>query len=249
MKITDEVYLVGSGQAGFSMTDNWDCNVYLVHVDGELALIDAGAGMGVSQILDNIKSHGFDPAQIKYVFITHCHADHGGGAVPIKDSVKGVFVLPEASAEALRTANEHPLGLDVARADGVYPPDYFLKPFTPDMKVQTVKDGDTFTLGSAKITAIHFPGHSVDSTCYLVKTKSKKYLFSGDTIYVQGVIGLLNCIGSELGPYRENVHKLAGLDVDCLMPGHYTFTFNNGQRHIDTVVENFKRLWPPKNLF
>ena len=249
MKLTDEVYLVGSGFAGFSMTDDWDCNVYLLNVDGETALIDVGAGMGVPSILDNIESYGIDVRRMKYLFLTHCHSDHGGGATVISGSFKGTYLLPEANGEDLRTANESPLGLDVARADGIYPEDYFLKPFTDDMKCQFVKDGDTFSLGSATISAIHVPGHSRDSTCYLMKAKDKTYLFSGDAIFVRGVISLLNCVGSELGSYRKSVPKLAGLEVDCLMPGHYTFTLNNGQRHIDTVIENFNRLWPPPNLF
>jgi len=249
MKITDEVYMVGSGGAGFCMTNDWDCNIFLLNVDGETALVDAGSGMGTKEIIKNIRTFGFDPAQLKYLFITHCHADHAGGAESLKDAFKGIYLLPEANAEALRTADEPPLGLDVARADGVYPADYFLKPFTPDMQYQLVNDGDTFPLGSSEVRSIHFPGHSIDSTCYLLKTKLKTYLFSGDSVFVEGKISLLNCVGSDLTQYRENAHKLAGLEVDSLLPGHFTFTFNNGQRHIDTMIENFKTLFPPKNLF
>ncbi len=249
MQITDEVHLVGSGNAGFSMTDDWDCNIYLIKVGNESALIDAGAGMGTAAVLENIRRSGVDPGELKYVFLTHCHSDHGGGAVSLSTAFQGTYIIPEAMSESLRNADEAPLGLDVARADGVYPAEYRLKPFTGSMQYVNVKDGDTFPLGAFAIKAIHFPGHSIDSTCYLLKTDAKTYLFTGDTIFVQGVIGLLNCVGSELGPYRENIHKLENLNVDCLLPGHYTFTFNNGQRHIEMVRNNFRHLWPPKNLF
>ena len=249
MQITEEVSLVGSGNAGFCMTDDWDCNVYLIQSGGESALIDAGAGMGTDAILENIRRCGVDPGSLKYILLTHCHSDHAGGAVTLSSVFRGTYLIPEAMSESLRIADEAPIGLDVARADGVYPPDYRIEPFTSDMKYRNVRDGDTFPLGAFHIRSIHLPGHSTDSTCYLFRTKLKTYLFSGDAIFVPGVISLLNCVGSELGPYRANIHKLENLNVDCLLPGHYTFTFNNGQRHIETVRNNFRRLWPPRNLF
>jgi len=55
LKICPQVYQVG----GANLSHPDDCCVYLLESDGELALIDAGAGQGSEAILENIKSCGF----------------------------------------------------------------------------------------------------------------------------------------------------------------------------------------------
>jgi hypothetical protein len=37
--------------------------------------------------------------------------------------------------------------------------------------------------------------------------------------------------------YRADLHKLTGLAVDGLFPGHGLFTLCGGQRHLDCAVE------------
>ncbi|PYV00368.1 MAG: Zn-dependent hydrolase, partial [Acidobacteria bacterium] len=41
----------------------------------EMALIDAGVGLEVERIVANIHADGFDPDKLKYVLLTHAHAD------------------------------------------------------------------------------------------------------------------------------------------------------------------------------
>ena len=84
MKLTDRIYLVGSGAVGFGMTDPFDCHVYLLDGGGELALIDVGAGMGAEAIVENVRREGFDPARIRHVVLTHAHGDHAGGAARMR---------------------------------------------------------------------------------------------------------------------------------------------------------------------
>lgn len=51
------------------------------------------------------------------------------------------------------------------------------------------KDGEIFELGNVKIKAIHTPGHTLESTCYLLSDeKNNPYcLFTGDTLFVGDV--------------------------------------------------------------
>ncbi len=51
------------------------------------------------------------------------------------------------------------------------------------------KDGETFKLGTLSIEAIHTPGHTLESTCYLLKDEHGKphALFSGDTLFIGDV--------------------------------------------------------------
>lgn len=57
MKITDNIFLVGSSQIGLSHSS--DCSVYLIDGGNELALIDAGVGIEIEKIFANIKEDSF----------------------------------------------------------------------------------------------------------------------------------------------------------------------------------------------
>ena len=55
--------------------------------------------------------------------------------------------------------------------------------------VHVAKDGEVFTLGNIKIEVLHTPGHTLESSCYLLKEESGKdhALFTGDTLFVGDV--------------------------------------------------------------
>lgn len=58
-----------------------------------------------------------------------------------------------------------------------------------DYPKHLAKDGEVFQLGKVSLTAIHTPGHTPESTSYLLKDeKGKEYaLFSGDTLFIGDV--------------------------------------------------------------
>lgn len=51
-------------------------------------------------------------------------------------------------------------------------------PFTP------VRDGDVLAIGAAHLEVMHTPGHTPESSCYLLDGKA---LFTGDTLFLAGV--------------------------------------------------------------
>ncbi|HUS01391.1 MAG TPA: MBL fold metallo-hydrolase [Chitinophagaceae bacterium] len=55
--------------------------------------------------------------------------------------------------------------------------------------VQVAKDGESFSIGDITIQAIHTPGHTLESTCYLLKDENEKpyCIFTGDTLFVGDV--------------------------------------------------------------
>ena len=58
-----------------------------------------------------------------------------------------------------------------------------------DYKVYNAKDGEEFKLGKLKIRVLHTPGHTPESSCYLLlNEKGEEHaLFSGDTLFVGDV--------------------------------------------------------------
>jgi hydroxyacylglutathione hydrolase len=55
--------------------------------------------------------------------------------------------------------------------------------------VHVAKDGEVFPLGDTSITVLHTPGHTLESTCYLLKDEQGKdyCVFTGDTLFVGDV--------------------------------------------------------------
>jgi hydroxyacylglutathione hydrolase len=55
--------------------------------------------------------------------------------------------------------------------------------------VHVAKDGEQFKIGDITIEVLHTPGHTLESTCYLLKDENGKdyALFSGDTLFVGDV--------------------------------------------------------------
>lgn len=59
----------------------------------------------------------------------------------------------------------------------------------PSFKAHIAKDGEVFQLGEITITVLHTPGHTMESTTYLLKDKNGKdhAIFSGDTLFLGDV--------------------------------------------------------------
>ena len=59
----------------------------------------------------------------------------------------------------------------------------------PDFDVIIAKDGQSFQIGDVTITALHTPGHTMESTTYLLRdAKGKDHaIFSGDTLFLGDV--------------------------------------------------------------
>ena len=103
-------------------------------------------------IVGGMKKLGLDPARIKYVVISHAHADHFGGAPYLKQHYGARVVASEASwreMEQLATRGNN---------RGAAPP-------ARDM---AVTDGQKLTLGGTTITFWITPGHTPGTTSVIV---------------------------------------------------------------------------------
>ena len=205
MKIMEGIYLVGSAQFGISAS--LDCHVYLVEDSGELAVIDIGAGKfdrDVDIILNNIIKEGFSPSEIDKLFLTHAHSDHAGGAKAFKKKTGCKIIANNITGEMVKEADEHKLGLDFAKRSGFYGDDYKFRKFNID---KILEDGEITKIGSSNIKAILTPGHSTDSTCYLLEKDGKKILFTGDVGTI-GFVGLPVRKQIIAGCTREDIHPV-----------------------------------------
>ncbi len=60
---------------------------------------------------------------------------------------------------------------------------------TPSFDAYIAKDGEEFKVGKLTFRVLHTPGHTMESTCYLLldESGSEKALFSGDTLFIGDV--------------------------------------------------------------
>lgn len=58
-----------------------------------------------------------------------------------------------------------------------------------NFKVHNAADGEIFKIGAISLKVLHTPGHTLESSCYLLKDENNKAhaLFSGDTLFVGDV--------------------------------------------------------------
>src|SRR5258706_11842208 len=80
-------------------------------------------------------------------------------------------------------------------------------------KVYNAKDGEEFKIGKLTVRALHTPGHTLESTCYLLFDENGKQhaIFTGDTLFV-GDVGRPDLLDGS-GITKE---YLAGLMYDSL---------------------------------
>jgi hydroxyacylglutathione hydrolase len=240
MKISEDIYLIGSGQFGISSA--LDCHIYLIKEVSEYIIIDAGAGKfdaDVDIILQNIENEGINLKNKFSLFLTHAHSDHAGGGSILKQNLNCNIYANIITAGFVSRGDESELGLDFAKNSGFYGDDYKFKTYDVD---NILHDGSIISIGNLKISCILIPGHSPDSMCYLIEKNGKKLLFTGDVLNHGGKIVLLNCSGFDLRDYRENIIKLKNLAADMLFPGHGVFTLSGAQSHVDNLINAFDKL-------
>jgi hydroxyacylglutathione hydrolase len=98
-----------------------------------------------------------------------------------------------------------------------------------NLPVHVAKDGETFALGQLQLQVLHTPGHTIESTCYLLHDENGRphALFSGDTLFVGDVgrpdLSSGSMTSEELAAimYETLQHKIMPLADDIIVyPAH-----------------------------
>jgi len=100
--------------------------------------------------------------------------------------------------------------LDLSKATGapiVYGPDTHTT-----FPVHVAKSGEKFAIGRLTVEVLHTPGHTIESTCYLLKDEEDKNyaVFTGDTLFV-GDVGR-----PDLSSGNLSKEELAGMLYDSI---------------------------------
>jgi N-acyl homoserine lactone hydrolase len=119
---------------------------------------------------------GYKVEQIKRIYLTHFHSDH----------VDGIYHFPKAKVFASKAAYDFTLS---PKGEGL---GYFKEHLPEWLQPETFQFNDDkediFTsskklVEDGSIIAVPLPGHSIGHTAYIITSKERRYIFSGDTTF------------------------------------------------------------------
>jgi hydroxyacylglutathione hydrolase len=174
--------------------------VYLVGSKSSRECLVVDPAWDIQGIQDAVAADGM---KITGCLITHYHPDHCGGHLWGHD-IEGVAELIGRNPVPVYV-NDHELE-GVQKVTGLSREDF-----------KICRSGDVIEVGGVKITAIHTPGHTPGSQCFLCDGA----LVSGDTLFLSGC-GRVDLPGGSSSQLFESLSKkLSKLPPQTVVyPGH-----------------------------
>jgi len=243
MRLTERVYLVGSGANGFYISHASDCSIYAVDCGGPIVLVDAGVGeSSTDMLLENLQNDGLRPENITHLLVTHKHADHCGGAANLHERLGLTVVATEHTAQALTNGDEEAISLGPAKRAGLYDPNYVFRACPVKL---VLEDNQTLTIGDIEFTMLETPGHCAGHCAFTFIDQGKLHLFAGDNVFHGGKILLQNIPDCDLQAHLQTVRRLAELDVEVFLPGHTMPCLHQGRMHLQAAAARLDQLLVP----
>ncbi len=194
----------------------FDSNMYLIVGSESTALIDTGTGFMVDATIKSLKEL-LGGRKLDIVILTHRHYDHVGGLrAIIKEFSPRLYAGPDDAKPLREGDSESTLG---TKFGGSIDP----------MDVTDFCEGDKIDLGGHVLTALYTPGHTIGSICVLDEVTGS--LFSGDTVFVDGVGNTMHPTGSEK-MLIDSLKKLSEIQFSGLYPGHGPIVTSGGQEYV-----------------
>lgn len=156
---------------------------YLLESKGEKILVDCGLHQGSYYCeRKNFEPFGYNPKEIKAVFVTHAHIDHTGRLPKLyKDGFRGIIysTLPTKDFSRELLLDSEDILRREAEREGLTPL-YNADDVLGLMNLWQTADYDKpFNIGSFKATLVN-AGHILGSSSVIIEAENKIIIFSGD---------------------------------------------------------------------
>lgn len=217
-KIIENIWQVG----GDGLSGPGDAAIYLARFGEGAALIDAGCGDGHATVIRNIRDCIPDSVQIAYLFLTHCHFDHAGGAERLRADFGCKIVAHELDAVYLEQGDSE---VTAASWYGAR-----MNPLKVDIRLKGKEN--QIEVGDSFISAVHWPGHSPGSMILTTRMAGQYVVFAQD---VHGPIH--PALRSDENAYQMSLRALLDLKADILLEGH--FGVYQGKETVSKFIQSF----------
>jgi glyoxylase-like metal-dependent hydrolase (beta-lactamase superfamily II) len=153
---------------------------HLVIEGGRGAFVDTGANDAVPLLLDGLRQQGLDVADVDYVFLTHIHLDHAGGAGLLMQQ------LPKAQCVVHPRGAPHMVDPErlIAGTIGVYGEKRMREMYgdivpIKESRVVVAGDDERFDLNGRELRTLHTEGHARHH--YVLHDPASRGVFTGDS--------------------------------------------------------------------
>lgn len=153
---------------------------HLVVDDGHAAFVDTGAAPAHPRLMQALTELGLAPDQVDYVFLTHVHLDHAGGAGQLMRALpRARAVLHPRGAPHMVDPAKLIAGTVAVYGEAMYRELYGeIVPVAAERMI-LANDGDRIALGSRTFELLDTPGHARHHYC--AHDLDHDDIFSGDT--------------------------------------------------------------------
>ncbi|NBR07516.1 MAG: MBL fold metallo-hydrolase [Planctomycetes bacterium] len=185
-------------------------NVYLIDGGSEFILIDIGFEDSLDTIVDLLRKMDFNLSNCKMIIATHADADHIQGSAKARELLKTKIAAHPASIEPIETGDEI-VTYATIKAQGIEIP-------MPKCKVDIIlNEGDKIQVGDQTLEVWHTPGHTQGQLSF----KMGNLLFSGDNVYKDGCVGVIDAHhGSNIPDFIASLKRILADDSQFLLPSH-----------------------------
>ena len=185
--------------------------VHIIRHNGRAAFVDTGTNSSVPYLLAALDELDIRRDAVDYVFLTHVHMDHAGGA--------GLLVRKLPRARVLVHPRGAPHMMDpskvVAASQLVYGEAEFQRLYGEILpiaseRIVNVQDGHRCDLVGREFELVHTPGHALHH--YAIVDRAHACIFSGDTFGVS-----YRQLDTEKGPFILPTTSPSQFDPDQLI--------------------------------
>jgi metallo-beta-lactamase class B len=203
MQVMDELYFLG----------NYWTSAWAVKTSKGLVIIDAldNADEAKQYIEGGLRKLKLNPADIKYVIVSHAHGDHYGGADYLKKKFNPRIVMSEIDWKTFEDPAFDPKRIPLFDA--------------PPKRDMAVNDGDVITLGDTAFKLYVIPGHTLGTlaTVFTVHDRGEAHraVGWGGTAYNFGPLpDRLQIYADTTVKYRDVLKRE---NADVLLSNHVSF--------------------------
>ena len=146
-----------------------------------------------------LRHHGYQPAQVKYVVLSHGHFDHAGG----------LAMFPDAQFFAMRGELPNALWPGGDRRGFVF------DDIAPARNFKwTEPDADLDLFGDGSLLMLKTPGHTPGECSLAVRLKNQTVILTGDTLHTRAQLQTMEPLAGDHDPRQasESIKRLAAME-------------------------------------